>query len=117
VVFSDGVDTLSWLSPPLVLEAARRLETVVYSVTVETGQAPEFLRDLSELTGGKLFEIRSTATLGDTFVKLLEEFRHRYLVSYTPRGVAKDGWHRLDVGVKGRKATVKTRHGYLAADR
>jgi hypothetical protein len=40
--------------------------------------------------------------------------RQRYLVSYTPRGVSKDGWYRLDVRVKGRKAIVKARPGYLA---
>jgi hypothetical protein len=44
---------------------------------------------------------------------VLEEFRQRYLVSYTPRGVAKDGWHRLTVRVK-RGGTVKARPGYLA---
>jgi len=45
---------------------------------------------------------------------ILDEFRHRYLVSDTPTGVAKDGWHRLDVRVKSRRATVKARPGYLA---
>ena len=43
-----------------------------------------------------------------------EEFRHRYLLSYTPRGVARDGWHRLEVRVKNRRATIKARPGYLA---
>jgi hypothetical protein len=35
-------------------------------------------------------------------------------VSYTPRGVARDGWHRLDVRVKNRRVTIKARPGYLA---
>jgi hypothetical protein len=46
-------------------------------------------------------------------LSILDEFRHRYLVSYTPRGVARDGWHRLTVRVK-RSGTVKARPGYLA---
>ena len=45
---------------------------------------------------------------------MLQEFRQRYLVSYTPRGVAKDGWHRLEVRVRNRRATIKARPGYLA---
>jgi hypothetical protein len=34
------------------------------------------------------------------------------IVSYTPRGVSKDGWHRLTVRVK-RGGTVRARPGYL----
>jgi VWFA-related protein len=100
----------------LVLEAAKRSDAVIYGVSTgeaNKGNAP-FLRNLSELTGGTLFKIESTANLSATFVRILEEFRQRYLVSYIPRGVPKDGWHRLDVRVKGRKATVKARPGYLA---
>ena len=55
-----------------------------------------------------------TTNLGATFMSILEEFRHRSLVSYTPRGVSRDGWHRLEVRLKGRRATIKARPGYLA---
>jgi hypothetical protein len=34
--------------------------------------------------------------------------------SYSPSGVAKNGWHQLQVRIKGRKATVKARPGYSA---
>jgi hypothetical protein len=48
------------------------------------------------------------------FVGVLEEFRQRYLLSYSPQGVPTGGWHRLEVRVKRRGATVKARPGYLA---
>ena len=114
IVFSDGVDTSSWLSADAVLDTAKRSDVVVYGVSVRSPAKPEFLRDLSTFTGGRLFEIEKTANLGPTFLGILEEFRHRYLVSYTPHGVAKDGWHRLDVRINNHKATVKARPGYLA---
>jgi VWFA-related protein len=114
IVFSDGVDTSSWLTADAVLDTARRSDAVVYGVSSGAGGNEPFLRDLSELTGGTLFKVESTKNLSATFVRILEEFRHRYLVSYTPRGVVKDGWHRLDVRVKSRRATVKARPGYLA---
>jgi len=38
----------------------------------------------------------------------------RYLISYSPQGVSGAGWHRLEVRVKGRGATVKARPGYFA---
>jgi VWFA-related protein len=114
IVFSDGVDTSSWLRADAVLDTAKRADVVVYGVSVVSRLKPEFLRDLTSLTGGRLFEIEKTANLPASFLGFLEEFRHRYLVSYTPKGVAKDGWHKLDVRVKNRRATIKARPGYLA---
>ena len=114
IVFSDGVDTSSWLRPDAVLDTAKRSDVVVYGVSVVSRLKPEFLRDMTSFTGGRLFEIEKTANLASTFLGILDEFRHRYLVSYTPRGVAKDGWHSLEVHVKNRKATIKARPGYLA---
>jgi VWFA-related protein len=116
IVFSDGMDTASWLTADGVLDTARRSDAVVYGVSVKGSGNPRFLRDLSAYTGGSLFEIDSTNNLNALFVRILEEFRQRYLVSYSPRGVSKTGWHRLEVRVKGRKATVKARPGYMASE-
>ena len=114
IVFSDGVDTSSWLRAEAVLDAAKRADVVVYGVSVVSRLKPEFLREMTSLTGGRLYEIEKTANTAATFLGILEEFRHRYLVSYTPRGVAKDGWHRLDVRLRNRRAAIKARPGYLA---
>jgi len=112
IVFSDGLDTASWLSAASVVDAAKRSDVVVYGVSVGRGK-PEFVRELTSLTGGRMFEVDKTANLSAIFLEVLQEFRQRYLISYTPRGVAKDGWHRLEVRVK-KKGIVKARPGYLA---
>jgi VWFA-related protein len=114
LVFSDGLDTASWLTADAVLEAAKRSDVVAYSAAIGTVGGAPFLHELSALTGGTLYKIESTKDLRATFLRILDEFRHRYLVSYTPQGVTKDGWHRLDVRVKNRRATIKARPGYLA---
>jgi VWFA-related protein len=114
IVFSDGVDTSSWLSSDKALETARRTDVVVYSVSLRGPGKTTFLHELSALTGGSLFELESTKNLSAVFLGILDEFRHRYLVSYSPRGVSKEGWHRLEVRVKGGRAAVKARPGYLA---
>jgi VWFA-related protein len=112
IVFSDGVDTSSWLTPESVLDTARRGDVVVYSV--EAGQRRHsFSRDLSDVTGGRTIEIESATDLAASFTRILEEFRMRYLVSYSPQGVETGGWHRLEVRVKGRRANVKARPGYF----
>jgi VWFA-related protein len=114
IVFSDGVDTSSWLTADAVLETARRGDVVVYGVEVGQRRA-SFPRDLSEATGGRLFGIESTKDLSATFASILEEFRMRYLISYSPHGVSAGGWHRLEVRVRNRSVTVRARPGYFGS--
>ncbi len=112
VIFSDGLDTVSWLEDQDVLETIRKSEVLVYAVTVE-GRWNSFLKDMTHASGGSLFEARSNRDLRRTFLKVLEEFKSRYLLGYSPTGVPLGGWHRLDVRVKGRSVTVKARPGYF----
>jgi VWFA-related protein len=114
LVFSDGVDTSSWLSPASVLETAKRGQVVSYAVSVG-GSRNRFLRDLVSLTGGSLLEIDSTGDLDRAFGRILEEFRHRYVLSYRPKGVQADGWHQIDVRVRRPGVAVKARTGYLSS--
>jgi Ca-activated chloride channel family protein len=115
IVFSDGLDTASWLAPERVLDSARRADIVVYSASSRDAEESRFLDDLGKLTGGGLINIASTKDLSATFLRILDEFRNRYLLSYSPAGVAKAGWHRLEVRLKNRRATVRARAGYQAS--
>ncbi len=112
IVFSDGLDTSSWLTEDAVLDAAKHSDAVVYAVS--SGKHPKmtFLQDLAQYTGGALFRIESTGNLGKVFLDILEEFRQRYLLTYLPQGVLSKGWHKLEVRVKDRKLTVKARPGF-----
>lgn len=116
IVFSDGIETSSWLTPAAVLDAAARTQVVAYSVSVGERARIPFLRDLAAATGGSHFEIDSEHRLGQTFADILAEFRQRYVLSYRPQGVAADGWHRIDVRVNRRGAVVKARTGYFSRD-
>jgi Ca-activated chloride channel homolog len=114
IVFSDGVDTSSWLSADTVVQTAKRSDVVVYTVSAGAPRETEFLEDIAEQSGGRWLRVESAKDLGSVFVSVLQEFRQRYLVSYSPRAVSSDGWHRLEVRVRGRGLTVKARPGYLA---
>jgi len=117
IIFSDGRDTFSWLSGDSVLETAKRSDAVVYAVS--TGRLPNktFLKDLVEFSGGSLFEVEMSKNLPAMFLEILDEFRRRYLVTYTPTGVAESGWHKLDVRVKRRGVHVRARPGYIRKSR
>lgn len=139
LIFSDGVDTVSWLSGARVVEIARRNEAVVYGVTLSSDgrrrpgyrldftsgiQAPikdapgatllqPFLEGLAQDTGGKVMNTERSEQLREMFVQIVKEFRSRYLLTYTPRGVDTAGWHPLEVKLKRRSASVTARRGYL----
>jgi len=113
LVFSDGVDTASWLSSAQVIETAKRSDAVVYALSPKDAGSLSFLRHLTDQTGGSTFEVDSLRELSSRFVAILEEFRHRYLLSYSPKGVQPAGWHKLEVRVKNRRAIVKARPGYI----
>jgi len=110
LVFTDGKDTSSWLSSDAVLDSARRAAVVVHVVRV---QSDAFLDQLAEVTGGRTWSATSDRQLRDLFTRALEEMRARYLVTYTPRGVSKPGWHELKVKVKSGGVDVTARPGYF----
>ncbi len=111
IIFSDGLDTCSWLTAPAVLETAKSTDAVVYAVSTGTVSENAFLRELTRITGGR--DIELTKDLAFSFLQILAEFRQSYLLTYIPRGVVESGWHRLDVRVKNRAAKVRSRPGYL----
>jgi len=110
MVFSDGIDTASWLDASTVLQAARRSETVVYAVRTES-RGRDFLHDITNATGGQEFGVEANR-LDATFTRILDEFRRRYLLSYEPQGVTRGGWHRIELKSKRRGVSVRARPGY-----
>jgi VWFA-related protein len=133
VLFSDGVDTTSFLSEADVLRAAERSDVIVYPVGVRTTipQGPRydrrlavinaqledrntrFLRDLAGTTGGRVVMAEGDRAIGDAFGRVLDEFSSRYVLAYTPTGVPAPGWHRIDLTLKRKKGTITARRGYF----
>ncbi len=68
---------------------------------------------VTDETGGELFFTDSGKDLRSVFLGVVKEFKSRYLLTYTPEGVPPDGWHPIDVKLKGAKGDVKARRGYL----
>jgi Ca-activated chloride channel homolog len=127
LVFSDGLDTMSWLDPRSVVNAALRSDIVVYGVSTNPRQMrvekswyedePElfpgpFLGDLTGRTGGELLQVSGGAELAQTFAKIVSDFKSRYLLTYAPKNVPEDGWHPIEVHLKNRRGDVTARRGY-----
>lgn len=114
IVLSDGIDTASWLPSKDVLDVARRTDVVVYGISTARARRMPFLDEVSAVTGGKLYQGEWSERLSETFLAVLDEFRHRYLLTFSPRGVERGGWHRLTVKVKGRNVKINARTGYMS---
>ncbi len=138
LVFSDGADTSSWLPRDAVIDKAQRTDTVLYAVTMRNSTAGRrpgmmyfrsgielssknrpswtdtpFLGDAVEATGGRAYEVTGANELKDVFSRILTEFRTRYVLIYTPKGVDRSGWHPLEVKLKNRNGRVTARRGYV----
>ena len=138
LVFTDGVDTVSWLTPDDVLDAAVRSDMVMYAISTSdalyhpnAGTAeryaedaaklfraePElfphgFIVELTDRTGGSVLFVQKAIELPDAFSRIVAEFKSRYLLTYSPRGVPSVGWHPIEVRLKNRRGQATARRGY-----
>src|SRR4029450_9361863 len=109
LVFSDGHDTVSWLTEDAVLDSVRRSGLVIHAVRLDQDA---FLDRLTQAAGGRAWSATSDRQLRELFTQALDEMRARYLLTYTPRGVDTAGWHAVKVSLKNRRGEVTARPGY-----
>ena len=114
VVFSDGVDNVSLLTAPEVVEAASHTDAVVYGIGIrQKGDPPEtFLPAAVQTTGGRYFEAVSDRDLRERFLDVLADIRSRYVLSYSPAETPEPGWHALSLRLKRKKGDLLVRKGY-----
>ena len=75
----------------------------------------QILKTGAEATGGAWHQMAmvTTPSLAGTFRKAFDDFREGYILRYTPQGVTRGGWHRIDVSlVKPQGFRVRARRGY-----
>ncbi len=118
LVFSDGYDTTSWISTVDLTAAAALSDVVVYSVIIRKDNnardASGLLTALASITSGRLLISPSADKLSEVFEAMMNEFRQRYVLFYSP-SIARPGWHRVEVSVPARRNVVVTaRRGYFA---
>jgi hypothetical protein len=85
---------------------------VTLPVLVLFTDGPSDLTHTYRIERGRLWYADTDSNLRNEFLKVLTEIQSRYLLTYYPDGVADEGWHELDVRLKGRKGDIHTRRGY-----
>jgi VWFA-related protein len=128
VVFTDGLDTASRLTPSEVSGIASAIDVPVYivgvvagvddpaadtsTVTADGSALTGALADLAHWTGGHTFVVSTPAARSVAARQILDELRHQYLIAFESSG--KPGWRPLVVRARGKDLTVRARSGYIA---
>ena len=127
LVVSDGGDNRSRYTENELNRIVRESEVQIYSIgifdtyapTVEEQNGPQLLHQLSEATGGRLFQVRDVQDLSDIAERISEELRNEYVIGYTPTDRRHNGVYRkLNVRLLPPPGlpdlTVHNREGYYA---
>jgi VWFA-related protein len=125
IVLSDGEDTSSLVTYEEVLELAKRSETAIYTIALQTKDAPQgkgfreaefILRQFAQETGGRAFFPSRAEDLKDVYGQIADELSSQYSIGYASKNTRRDGgWRRITVQVARPQAIARTKRGYYAA--
>lgn len=114
IVFSNGPDSDSMLSPDDVRRVAEEEGIPIY--VISTRGTDEVTRSavgrLARLTGGKAWFAATAGEQSDAFDTIREEIACSYVVSYRPEPNENQGFRRIRVETKDSKYVVTARPGY-----
>jgi hypothetical protein len=128
IVFTDGRDNASRLTPSEVSGIASAIDVPVYifglvssiddpsdanSATMpEKSPLAGPLTNLATWTGGQVFVASAPAQRSIAARQIIDELRHQYLIAFESSG--RPGWHPLVVRARSRDLFVRARSGYVA---
>ncbi len=124
VLLSDGEDTSSLVTFEEVLDLAKRSETAIYSIGLQSRdnglskgfrEAEFVLRQLAQETGGRSFFPQRAEELAGIYGIIADELSSQYTLGYAPTNQRRDGaWRRLNVQVNRQGTAARTKRGYYA---
>jgi Ca-activated chloride channel homolog len=130
LIISDGGDNHSRYNERDIKRLAREADTQLYSVgifdpadfrgrTPEELNGPTLLNEVTELTGGRAFDVENVNELPDITAKIGAELRNQYILGYRPSNKSYDArWRKIKVKLRPPKGlpplSVYARTGYYA---
>ncbi|HEV2522324.1 MAG TPA: VWA domain-containing protein [Candidatus Acidoferrales bacterium] len=119
VVFSNGPDNSSMVSPEDVDELAQSEGIPIYMIStreakLDAASAAVFSR-MTASTGGEAYFAKSWRDQRDAFSSIREDLAHLYFMSYYPQPNPNRGWRAITVKLtnpKFKNYRIRTRSGY-----
>jgi VWFA-related protein len=119
VVFSNGPDNASAVSPDVVGELAQSEGIPIYMICTRAAQADplsaEVFVRMATSTGGRAFFANSWRGQKNAFSLVRNDLAHLYSLSYYPQPNPNRGWRTIKVslvGPRSKKYRIRTRSGY-----
>ena len=127
LIISDGGDNRSRYTQNELERVVREAGVQIYSIGIfdnyapspEEQMGPELLKEICEMTGGRLFTVSNPNDLEDIAERISAELRNQYVLAYSPTEPKHDGsWRKLRVRLTPPPGlpllTVHFREGYYA---
>lgn len=124
IVLSDGEDTSSLVTFDEVLELAKRSDTAIYSIGLQSDdirarrgfrEADFVLRQLAQETGGRAFFPEEIEELPAIYQQISDELSSQYSVGYISANPLRNGaWRRIIVRADREAVESRTKQGYYA---
>lgn len=124
LVYTDGGDTQSSIRFSELMDLLKASDVVVYAIgsfgrqSSPLTESRVILREIAEITGGRVFFPRTTQDLERAYAQVLAEIGAQYTFGYVSTNPSADGaWRKVEVRVTradGRMYRVRSRKGYFA---
>lgn len=119
VVFSNGPDNSSMVSPEDVDELAQSEGVPIYMISTREAkldpQSAAVFSRMTASTGGEAYFAKSWKDQRDAFSSIREDLAHLYFMTYYPQPNPNRGWRAITVKLtnpKFKKYRLRTRSGY-----
>ncbi len=130
LILSDGGDNHSRYNESDIKRLVKEADTQLYAIgifdpagyrnrTLEEGNGPSLLGEVTELTGGRVFPVERLEDLPDIASKIGMELRNQYVLGYHPSNTNHDArWRKVKVKLRAPRGlpplTVYAKTGYYA---
>jgi Ca-activated chloride channel family protein len=129
LILSDGGDNHSRYNESDIKRLVKEADTQLYAIgifdplgyrrTPEELSGPSLLSEVTEMTGGRVFNVEKLEELPDIASKIGMELRNQYVVGYHPSNKAHDArWRKVKIKLRAPRGlpplTVYSKTGYYA---
>jgi Ca-activated chloride channel family protein len=122
LIISDGGDNHCRYNEKDIKRLVREADTQLYAVgvfdplqyrgrTPEELNGPSLLSEVTELTGGRVFDVKNLNELPDIAAKISAELRNQYILGYRPSNKSHDArWRKIKVKLRAPKGLPPLKH-------
>jgi VWFA-related protein len=98
-----------------VLQYAKETDAIVFGIGLGPNVDSDVLQKLASATGGEAYFPSDTSLLDDTYQRIVENLRRRWIVSYTSTNSQRDGaWRDVSISTRFPDVIVRSKGGYFA---